>query len=172
VNVIVQDESSEQAVESALKHGPYGRCVYECDNDVCDNQIVNLQFKNGSTASFTMIATTEMICTRQTKVYGSKAELTADASGCGKIILFDFLRNKRHVIHTESDTTPGRKIYSSSSLKGHGYADYFIMDSFIRAVQEQNPGLISTNAAESLKTHEIVFKAEQLRINAATLSSW
>ncbi|RUP48402.1 hypothetical protein BC936DRAFT_144620 [Jimgerdemannia flammicorona] len=49
----------------ALKIGPYGQCVYESDNNVMDNQVVNLQFANGATASFTMIATTEAQCARK-----------------------------------------------------------------------------------------------------------
>jgi hypothetical protein len=55
VNVLTY-ENTPDAVMRALNDGPYGRCVYACDNDVVDHQIVNMDFDNGATASFTMTA--------------------------------------------------------------------------------------------------------------------
>ena len=77
----------------------YGRCVYSSDNDVCDNQVVNMQFANGATANLTMIAFSKDLCDRKTRIYGTKGELEWDSSvSPNEIWHFDFLSNKREAI--------------------------------------------------------------------------
>lgn len=49
---------TEEAIREAIQEGPYGRCVYACDNDVVDNQIVAMTFENGITANLRMTAFT------------------------------------------------------------------------------------------------------------------
>lgn len=49
---------TEASIRQAIQEGPYGRCVYFCDNDVVDHQVVNLEMEGGLTVNFTMSAFT------------------------------------------------------------------------------------------------------------------
>ncbi|KAJ3056612.1 hypothetical protein HK102_011171, partial [Quaeritorhiza haematococci] len=88
---VIADVPDVESVERVLRDGPYGRCVYESDNDVMDNQVVIMQFEGGRTANFSMIACTEEVCQRKTKIFGSRGELIGDGL---TITHFDFTTGK------------------------------------------------------------------------------
>ncbi|KIJ37070.1 hypothetical protein M422DRAFT_178553, partial [Sphaerobolus stellatus SS14] len=77
-HVLTDGPPDIENITEALKNGPYGQCVYESSNDVVDNQVVNIEFSDGSTASFTMVAFTEAICERQTRIHFNNGELIGD----------------------------------------------------------------------------------------------
>lgn len=150
VNVLtpLPDEAS---VMAALRDGPYGRCVYECDNDVVDHQVVNLQFASGATASLTMIAFAEA-AKRQTRIFGTRGELVGD----GRLIRhFDFLTDTWREIDSEP---------AGPSLSGHSGGDAGVMAAFLAAVAAADPDLIASGPAESLASHLMVFAAERSRL--------
>ncbi len=43
---------SREGIWKALETGPYGRCVYRCDNDQAEHQETVIKFESGVTASF------------------------------------------------------------------------------------------------------------------------
>lgn len=147
---VITEEITEDGVMAALEHGPYGRCVYECDNDVVDHQVVNLLYETGATASFTMIGTSEQR-DRQTVIYGTQGELRGDGE---RILHYDFLTATLHEIAFDA---------SDVLFSGHGGGDYALMKHFVTAVAHDDPQVILSGPAESLETHWTVFAAERSR---------
>jgi len=101
-----------------------------------------------------MVAFTEQICQRTSRIFGSHGEITWN--GQDELVHYDFLTQKR-TVYDESDAA------ASSVMSGHGGADFFAMDSFIRALSLNKPELIGTNADDSLVSHIIAFAAETAR---------
>ena len=150
VNVLTPNVTLETVTE-ALRTGPYGRCVYACDNDVVDNQVVNLLFEGGATASFTMTAFNGS-GGRKTHIFGTRGELYGDSS---KITHLDFLTDETEVIDTEAP--------DASILGGHGGGDFGLMANFIKAVACKDRSMILSGPGETLESHLMVFAAEQSR---------
>jgi len=128
-----------------------GRCVYACDNDVVDNQVVNLEYANGVTASFTMSAFTPMTG-RMTRIGGTRGYIDADSS---VIRLFDFVTGAWETIDTHAG--------DAGILGGHGGGDGGLMDAFVSAVATGDRTAILSGPDETLESHLTVFAAEQAR---------
>ncbi len=157
VEVLTTDHT-KAGVEKALREGPYGRCVYECDNDVVDHQVVNLEFSGGETVAFTMTAFTEQ-SDRRTRIFGTRGQITGDGRN---IEIYDFLTQAKETIDVES--LPG------DITGGHGGGDTGLMSSFVSAVAANDPGKVLSGPQEPLESHLMVFAAERARREGKTLS--
>ena len=151
VDVLTPEVTSDSLAE-ALKNGPYGRCVYACDNDVVDNQVVNMFFENGATASMTMTAFNAH-SGRKTRIFGTRGEIDTDSC---IIKITRFLDDSICEVNTKTANDGG-------ILTGHGGGDFGLMDAFVRAVAENDPTQILSGVDETLESHLMVFAAEESR---------
>ncbi|KAF3062414.1 hypothetical protein GL218_03834 [Daldinia childiae] len=170
------DESTPQEEIDAKNW--FGRCVFESDNDVCDEQVVNIKWdddplpsaaasssstnsvgnRGAKQATFHMIAQTKKQCERFTNIYGTTGEIYADSY---KITVEDYKTG------TTQTYTP--KLESG----GHGGGDHGITRQFILAVDRvKNHGweapraqseFIGCSLEEIIRSHAIVFAAEDSR---------
>ena len=152
-NVLTLDTSAE-GITRALREGPYGRCVYACDNDVVDHQVVSMEFAGGATAALTMVATT-VAQARETWVMGTKGQLRS--SDMRTIRHFNFLNNREEIQDS--------KDFGSAELATGHAGDAAIILNFIAAIAENNPSILLTDPDVSLESHLMAFAAERSRKN-------
>ena len=150
VSVITEDVSEAGRIK-ALREGPYGRCVYHCDNDVVDHQVLAMEFGKERTASFTMAAFTTG--SRRTRVMGTMGEAMGDTR---YITIENFRNRQKETIDT--------KLAETGISSGHGGGDYGLMEAFIKAVQHHDASLIASSLAVSMESHKIGFEAERSRL--------
>ena len=151
VSVLVDDPDAA-SVRSALESGPYGRCVYDCDNDVVDHQVVLLRFASGRTASFTVTAFTAYGFDRKTRLFGSRGSIEGDGV---RLDVTDFVSGQ-----TESLRVGSGDVLAEGA---HGGGDAGLMDAFVRAVEEGRGDALLSGPQETLESHRIVFAAERAR---------
>ncbi|GAA4681812.1 streptomycin biosynthesis protein StrI [Phytohabitans rumicis] len=144
------DTPTAEAVEAALRDGPYGRCVYACDNDAVDHQIVTIEYEGGVTASVTVSAFTPKE-DRKTRIMGTRGFLDTDGA---TIRLCDFRTGGEELIEVG---------LAADSDRGHAGGDAGLVEAFLASITEADPSLIKTGPAESLTSHRLVWAAERAR---------
>ena len=157
LNVITRD-FTEQGVLNALREGPYGRCVFACDNNVVDNQVVCMDFEGDVSASFTMTAftpdggrETEFMGTHG-RVYGDGRYITVQRFGAEETVTYD--------------TEVAGGMFSG----GHGGGDQAMMHEFYEAITANDPSLLCSGPDISLMGHLMAFAAEESRITGKTIT--
>jgi predicted dehydrogenase len=155
----------------------FGRCVWEADNDVNDNQMVTITWDNdplpaksdnkekalagrgAKMAIFHMVAHTKKICDRYSHIYGTNGEIYADSE---TITVQDFRTGKKKVYrpHVQGH--------------GHGGGDGGLTRQFILAVDKvKNYGAkvedaqneyVGCTLEEVIRSHAVVFAAEESRL--------
>lgn len=148
VDVLTTD-LTPAGIEKALREGPYGRCVYHCDNDVVDRQVVDMEFEGGAVGAFVMTAFTAN-GSRQLKIMGTKGHIQADM-GRAEIVLYPFGGEPRTIA-----------LEVQEEASGHGGGDFGLMADFLTVLREG--GESRTSARASLQSHLMCFAAERSRV--------
>ena len=147
----VVDPTDEQ-VRDAITNTQYGKCVYKCNNDVVDHQVVNMLFEDDITVTFTMNAFNKG--GRFIHIMGTKGELRAAMDGEKGIEFFDLETQKSEFI----------PIVAGDGIKnGHGGGDRGIVLTLYKYLTGTYDGKSIPGIQESCYSHMIVFAAEQAR---------
>ena len=149
---------TDEEVNEAIRTGPYGRCVYECDNDVVDHQVVNMEFDGGCTVSFTMNAFNKG--GRFIRIFGTKGEIYGDMRK-GTLEVYSF---KTQTINPIDIHNLGDSITS-----GHGGGDTGIMGALVKYFTGKDTGNSVSGPYRSYMNHLISFAAEQSRVNGTII---
>lgn len=158
ITSILSVENTVESTYEALKSGPYGRCVYFCDNDVVDHQQTLLLMEDGSTISFTMCAFTQD-CYRTFKAMGTKGEIEADMKS-------NIIRVRRFGQGEETIDVGAL----ADDLKGHGGGDSGIIGDFLDMLLNDKEATGRTTTLEnSMESHFMALAAEESRLHGGAL---
>ena len=143
-------ENSRADVENALKNGDYGRCVFRCDNNVCDNQLVTMTFLNGVKAVLEMNAFSDKMF-RECHIVGTKGELI----GYGTKLTVRLFGEKAAAVHT-----------FSPNIGGHIEGDIRLIAGFVKILCGESTDLTDVTTIEAtVVSHDIALAAERSRKN-------
>ena len=172
---LAEDYTSETPSNEIEARSWFGRCVWDANNDVCDDQMVTITWdddpaekdddgrpilkgRGAKTAQMHMVAFTEKICERRGRIYGTKGEIEYDSTSI-KVHNFSTGETKTHNPHIAGG--------------GHGGGDEGLARQFLMAVNAVDSGELSAADAqvkflgcdleEAFRSHAMVFAAEEAR---------
>ena len=175
---VITDDPTPAGRLGALQTGPYGRCVYRCDNDVADHQVATLEFANGVRATLAVNALTADN-TRSIKLVGTRGEIRGRLD-TGEIELRSFFpagplppdgpwdvdERGRGALRGDE-----RELITAAppAQDGHGGGDAAMLRDLLTRVRARRDGRTApttpalTDLATSAESHLMAFAAERSR---------
>ena len=152
---------TDDDIDYAIKNTNYGKCVFMCDNNVVDHQVVNLEYEDGATVSFTMSAFNKG--GRKIRIMGTKGEIN-DEMKDDHITFFDFATRET----TEISITDA--VLDEHISGGHGGGDRGIIRSFCQFLAGTYEGNSITDISTSIENHLVTFAAEKSRVEGSVVN--
>ena len=144
---------TEESIRNAYENNQYGRCVFDCDNNVVDNQTVVMQFENGIKANLTMTAFTALPG-RKITFHGTLGEVEMDEEN-------DYIRFSRYGKGTQFFSIKEILRTGIQDDFGHGGGDLMLVRDFYKALTGEEK--IVTTLESSVESHLMALAAEKSR---------
>jgi predicted dehydrogenase len=181
---LLGDDLSPTGRIEALRHGPYGRCVFHSDNDVVDHQQTVAEFPGGLTAVLSTSAFTGQN-TRTVRLTGTAGEIagnlrtgslevdqfspTAETPDLpearpGKSFTREPMGHRVFEVYAGPVTASGEPDH-----RGHSGGDEALIDAFITALEQGRDGGAAPDLEASLDSHRMAFAAERSRLDGVTV---
>jgi hypothetical protein len=148
--ITISNDLSWEGRRRAIETGPYGRCVYRCDNDVVDHQTVLMELDNGASVTLVMHGHSNEEH-RSMRYDGTRATLRARFGRPDEIAIYDHGKREPELVPIPAATS------------GHGGGDWGTMRSFLRVLRGEEQAL--TDVRTSLESHLLAFAAEEARLS-------
>ena len=149
------EAATSEEIIAWLRTSPWGRCVYRCDNDAVDRQVLMLEFESGITGTFTMTAFENG---RHIEIYGTRAVLKG-----GETYRKQF---GTHLILMPHEGEPVR--YTVQSEDGgyelHGGGDPGLIAALHAEMTSPAGRPLQADIASTAHSHMIGFAAEEARL--------
>lgn len=150
---VLTPDVSQAGRKQAIETGPYGRCVYHCDNDVVDQQTVLMELESGASVTLVMHGHSNQEH-RSMRYDGTKGTLRA--------------RVEPDEIEVNIHGGKSERIAIERPTTGHGGGDEGIMNDFVRVLRGEIAPL--TTARVSLESHLLAFAAEAARLSGEVIA--
>ena len=150
-NIAANIPLSKEGILSSISENAYGRCVFHCDNNVVDHQMVQMTFENGVKVSHTMTAFTAG-SGRRMHFIGTLGEMIFDDAADPFLTV--------SVFGGETTTFKAGDVNDALGY-GHGGGDYFLVQNLYELLSGR--GESTTSLEASLESHLIGAYAEESR---------